>query len=134
MLACMVAPSATGSPLPIRVLAFGLHGHAHSVSVLADAGHVDLVLSHDERHDHDHGALQHREDLPPSLAEGDHVVHLAGADAIGAAPRRDAAPAVPPPAPWYAAPFPVPAVARILHPAAHPDGLGARHLCTVLRL
>ncbi len=124
---CTVTQSATGSPLRTGALAFGLHDHEHSVSILADRGHVDLVLSHDES-GHDHDAPP--PDGPRWLSESDHVVHLASDD--GEATLRRGA--VPPPTLSHAAPFPVPAVARIFLPAPEPRARGAHHLRIVLRL
>jgi hypothetical protein len=54
--------------------------HGHEVSVLADAGHVDLVLSHaaSEASDGMHAAERHIHPVPAS--EGAHVVHLTSSD------------------------------------------------------
>jgi hypothetical protein len=49
--------------------------HAHSISLAADAGHYDLVLSHEpaEPHEHAPGEPAH---AAHASARGDHVVHL----------------------------------------------------------
>jgi hypothetical protein len=122
-----------GSPLAIRALAF-LHGHEHAVSVHADAGHVDLVLSHGEDHDHAHDGHPQAAS-PRSLAERDHVVHLAGDDVIAATLRGGTAKPAPPPLPLsHEVSIPAPAVARVVRAAPEARARGAHHVRTVLRL
>jgi hypothetical protein len=64
---------------PARAVAIlASHGHGHEVSVVADAGHVDLVLSHVPKAHARHGAERHLHAVAAS--EGEHVLHLTGAD------------------------------------------------------
>ena len=62
--------------------------HGHEVSVLADAGHVDLVLSHATSaiSDGPHAAEQHLHSAPAS--GGAHVVHLTSSDLARDSTRR----------------------------------------------
>jgi len=58
-------------------LAAGFAGHGHELSLLGDAGHVDVVLHHGDRDDSTGTA-------GPDLGahDGDHVVHFATSDAV----------------------------------------------------
>jgi len=68
---------------------FLIHGHGHELSLLGDAGHVDLVLHHADRDDpvdaKGAGATSH---------DADHVVHFAVSDAARDGKTRIAAPPV----------------------------------------
>ena len=95
-LVCAATQPAAGSALLASALTLGLHGspHAHSVSIVAEEGHLHLVLSHDEGAHRDRGrALNH---YGPSFAESDHVFHMTGEDAAGVSPRRAALDQTPP--------------------------------------
>jgi hypothetical protein len=65
------------------------HGRGHELSLLGDAGHVDVVLHHGDR-----------DDPPGTLGagvgahDGDHVVHFAASDSAREGKRRVAAPPV----------------------------------------
>lgn len=65
-----------------------LASHDHQVSVLADTGHVDLVLSHAESHASEgpHAVEQHLHSLPAS--DGAHVFHLTSSDVARDSTRR----------------------------------------------
>ena len=83
LLACALAHPAFSSALLASAVTLALHGsaHAHSVELVADDGHVDLVLRHVERRPaerctapvHAHQHLSH--------GESDHVLHVASDDA-----------------------------------------------------
>ena len=81
-LSLLSAPSLAGA----HVL---LAPHGHQVSVRADAGHVDLVLSHTSSPVSEglHAAERH-----VHSAEGGHVVHLASGDAVRDSLRRGSDP------------------------------------------
>jgi hypothetical protein len=65
-----------------------LASHGHEVSVLADAGHIDLVWWHaaSEPSDGLHAAERHLHSAPAS--EGGHVVHLTSSDVARDSMRR----------------------------------------------
>jgi hypothetical protein len=71
-------------------LASLLHGHGHEVTLEADSGHLDLVLSHGASNASDglHAAERHLHTGP--APHGDHLVHLMSKDAVRDAVRRDA--------------------------------------------
>jgi len=96
MLVSAVTQPAAGSALLASAAVLGLHrsSHAHSVSVVAEEGHLHLVLSHDDRArgDHDHAPSP----SGPSFAEPDHVFHMTGDDAASATSRRVALDPTPP--------------------------------------
>jgi hypothetical protein len=100
-LACAGTQIAAGSALLMSTLALGFHAsdHRHSVSLVADEGHLHLVLSHDERGGQDPGGAWHHGDPTTSVSKGDHVVHLEDNDGVNTIRRADlavpaAAPAV----------------------------------------
>jgi hypothetical protein len=88
MLASTATQPAAGSALLASTLTLWFHEepHAHSVSVVAEEGHLHLVLSHDEGADGDHGGAPKHD--APSCAARDHVFHMTDADAASATPRR----------------------------------------------
>jgi hypothetical protein len=106
-LACACAQAISGAPLLVSALWLGLHpgDHAHSFALLADAGHVDLVLSHAGSEAHDHRGALHVEDPSGSFAQGDHVFHIAGGDGASTTARRDGLAAMPALASAIARPF-----------------------------
>jgi len=61
-------------------LALDASDHAHSISLFADEGHVDLVLSHEELGGHHPGGAHHHGDPRSATSERDHVFHLTTAD------------------------------------------------------
>lgn len=70
-------------------LALSAHGHGHALSLLADAGHVDIVFHHDaapDRHDR----------TSPGLCahEGDHLVHATTSESARDGARRTLPPAL----------------------------------------
>jgi hypothetical protein len=69
-------------------LASLFHSHGHDVSLLADSGHLDLVLSHatGDSPDDPHAAERHFHTA--SSSHGDHVVHLTSSDAVRDSMRR----------------------------------------------
>jgi hypothetical protein len=60
--------------------------HAHAVSLVAEEGHVDLVLSHEGRGDRDRAPAEHHGERAASTSGSDHVFHLR-VDATRTAPR-----------------------------------------------
>ena len=68
-----------------------VHAHGHEVSVLADSGHSDLVLSHaaSKVPDGSHAAERHLHAAPAS--QGAHVVHLTSSDLVRDSMRRGGA-------------------------------------------
>ena len=77
---------------PARALAIvASHGHGHQVSVVADSGHLDLVLSH-VANSEEHPLEHHLHALPDS--DSTHVMHLTSTDAGRDCPRRTAETAV----------------------------------------
>jgi len=133
VLACVAAQPATRGALLATALTIATHGshHAHSVSVVADEGHFDLVFSHHESGGHDHGDAPHGEDGTTSLDEGDHVLHLSGDDAAGAGSRRAGLDPAPPLAMAIAIRF---AVVPVSHLRAPPQARArsSDHLKTVV--
>jgi hypothetical protein len=104
MLLCALVQPAFSSALLASGVTLALHGraHAHSVALVADDGHVDLVLSHTDRERHDRGSHDHGNDLvhdDTRLAHGesDHVLHVASDEATRVSSRKlsiDPAPAI----------------------------------------
>jgi len=133
-LAWIGAQSAPGSALLASALTFGLqaNGHAHSVSLVADEGHLHLVLSHDRRGGRDQGAA-HDGDLAISTTQGEHVLHLTGDDSASSPSRR--AGVAPAPAATTLAVLTGPAPRWVLRPSPQPRARGSESLRTVfLRL
>ena len=131
-IACAAAQVAAGPALLASAITLGIQiaGHAHSVSLVPGAGHVDLVLAHAEEHHPDRTARH--DDLAASASGHSHVFHLAGDDTAGTAPRRASVPAATAVAPvalpmWSS---PIPARAGLEPRARSSDSLRA----SVLRL
>ena len=130
-LASAGAQLATGSATLASALTVGLHGigHAHSVAVFAEHGHLHLVLSHGERSERAHGSALHLDDPRFEFTEGDHVIHLDKSD--NATLRR----ATPDPAPALAVlVVSLPALAPGDHPVLPPEprARGVDYLKTVV--
>jgi hypothetical protein len=110
-------------------LGFQAHGHGHAVTLVADAGHVDVVLHHEgEPPGHAPG-----ESSPWAVGahDGDHVVHMASGDGSREGARR----AGPAHAALLLAPASlVPPAGPTLPPASTSDtaGTAAAHLRTVV--
>lgn len=119
-------------PGTLNALAWGHDGdgHAHGLSLERDAGHLDLVLTHDEGANCDRGNPEQGSWCPTS----EHVVHLTGDPASGESARRHA----PARAPLLATPLPASFTpARVLAPgrASSPHIRASEILrTTVLRL
>lgn len=62
--------------------------HGHDVSILADSGHVDLVLSHTANGASDERHLAEQHLHSGAVSEGGHVVHLTSADVLRDSMRR----------------------------------------------
>ncbi len=131
LLASAATQPAAGSVLLASALTLWLHGssHAHAVSVVAEEGHLHLVLSHDEGAERDHGhAPSHG---GPWFAGDDHVFHVTGDDAEVATPRR----AAPDPAPALAMAVALPSAptpARPSRPSPEPRARSSDLLRTVV--
>jgi hypothetical protein len=82
-LACALLQAAAAEPGLAGTLAFAHDGedHTHAVSIRSDAGHFDLVLSHEHPAGHASGAEGGGGERAGSCSEPDHVVHLGDADA-----------------------------------------------------
>jgi hypothetical protein len=134
MLACAAALPATGSPLLASMLTQALDDgdHAHSAFLVADAGHLDLVLAH-ESHPDEAGDDAAGANPPSSLSAADHVVHIAASEPVGTARRSFPAPT---PLLASAAPLlPATAVDWALRARSAPPPRGRAHLrSVVLRL
>ena len=109
MLACALVQPAFSSVLLASAVTLALHGrdHAHSVALVSDDGHLDLVLSHADRsedacrrepvHAHPHA----------SPVPADHVIHVASDDATSTRSRKLSIDTAPPlAAPIASLPFP----------------------------
>jgi hypothetical protein len=131
MLACAVERPVAGSGLLAAAWTLALHGHAHSLSVVAEEGHLHLVLAHDETAGHGHGGVPHRDDRTTSFSEGDHVFHLSGDDAASTAPRRAAPDPSPPLAAMAALHFDT-APVWLCRPSPEPRARASDHLKTVV--
>ena len=133
VLACAGAQVAPGSALLARLLTLGIHrgDHAHAVALVADQGHLHLVLSHGERGGHAHGGAPKHDDRQTSPSETDHVFHVAGDDAANRTPRRaDISPASPLAVAVSALPTPVPV--WVLRPSPEPHARSSDPLRTVV--
>jgi hypothetical protein len=86
-LACAGLEPATGLPLLLSALELRHGDHAHSLAVVSDVGHVDVVLSHTEDGHHEHDAVT-GEDLAPASSSSDHVYHITSSDLPNATQRR----------------------------------------------
>lgn len=92
-LAWVALAPATASPLVLSAFALA-HGHEHALTLMQDAGHVDLVLTHAADAGQGGALAPAREAPGASSSAGDHVVHLAG-DPASREPARRAAPSGP---------------------------------------
>jgi hypothetical protein len=121
-LALACAAGAQVAPAPgflASLLAHAIHGddHAHAVVLVADRGHLDLVLAHGAEEDHPHAGAPRDDDRHTPPSETDHVFHIAVDDAANTTPRRaDVSPAVP----LAVAAPPTPLLAWALRPSAEP--------------
>lgn len=89
MLAWAGTHSVAGSTLIASALALHAHDHLHSASLSREGDHVDLVLAHLEPHERGGSDPEPRHDPAAwSLADEDHVVHLASDDAPLSTSRR----------------------------------------------
>lgn len=132
-LVCAIAQSAIGLPLVAGALSLGAlaSDHAHAVALLSDGNHLDLVLSHGDGDAHDHGEAPPGHDHPASFSHSDHVVHITGADATNATPRR----AILDPAPVLSIACALPVVAALAsvpRSLLEPRGCGTDPLRTVV--
>jgi uncharacterized protein involved in copper resistance len=133
-LACAGTQVAPGSALLARLLALGIHGgdHAHAVALVADQGHLHLVLSHVERGDHAHGGGPHHDHRQTSPSETDHVLHIAGDEAANTTPRRAD---IPPASAVAVAALPSPVPVWVVRPSHEPHARSSDPLrAVVLRL
>jgi hypothetical protein len=89
-LACAAAQVETGPALFAGLLTHGIHrgDHAHAAALVADEGHLHLVLSHVEPAEPDHGGAPPHDHAPGSPDGADHVFHITGDDASNTTPRR----------------------------------------------
>ena len=87
-LACMGSRVAPASALVMGALTFGLHtdDHAHSVTLVMDEHHVDIVVTHPGPGD---DASHPHEETLASESDDTHVFHLIQDDAATTTPRRD---------------------------------------------
>lgn len=133
VLACAGAQVAPGGALLASALTLGLHAsdHAHSVALVADAGHLHLFLSHDERGRQDAGGASHPDDRATSAPERDHVVHLEDGESATPAARR-AAPAPAPPVATVVAVLPVPTPMWVPLPSPQPRARSSDSLRTIV--
>ena len=132
-LACALAQPATSHAGIAGALAFGHDGdgHTHAVTVEADSGHFDLVLSHGHAGDGTpidtgHGPVHSR-----SCSEPDHVVHLGNEEPSC----RSTRPLGPDAAPLTAIPFELPIAephARSLSRGSGPQSPAVSLLRTVV--
>jgi hypothetical protein len=128
MLACAAGQLVPG--LLTSALTLALHGHAHSVSVVAEDGHLHLVLAHDGPGGHEHRGVPDRDDRTTSFSERDHVFELSGDDAASTRPRRAAIDPPPLLAVTLAIHFDTPL--WLLRPSPEPRARSSEHLKTVV--
>ena len=130
--ACAGAQVAPGSAF-LASLTLGIHrsDHAHAVSLVADHGHLDLVLSHGERGGHAHGGGPQHDDRQTPSSEADHVFHIACDDAANPTPRRADIPPASPLA-LAVAPLPTPVPVWVLRPSPEPRTRSSDSLRTVV--
>ena len=118
--ACAAAVTSGSAPL-VSVLTLGLHkgDHVHSVRLVAEEGHLHLILSHDEGADRDPQGAGHHGVPATSTSESDHVFHLTSDDAANTSLRRAGfTPA--PAAAAVVAVLPAPTLRCLLHPSREP--------------
>lgn len=132
-LVCAGTQLASGSALLASLLTLGLHDsdHAHSVSLVADEGHVHLVLSHEEQGTHHSRNTSHHGDPATTASERDHVFHLTDDDAASTTRHRPGFE----PAPLLAAPvavFPASTPSWLLRASSEPRARSSDLLRTVV--
>jgi len=130
-LACAGTHGASGSALLASTLTLHASDHAHSVSLVPDEGHLDLVLSHDERGGHDQRVAWHHGDPAASASERDHVLHLTDDDTANTTPRRAGLAAVPAAATAVAM-LPAPTLLWVRHRSPDPRARSSDFLRTVV--
>jgi hypothetical protein len=104
------------------------HGHGHELSLLGDAGHVDVVLHHE-----DHGDATGAAGPRLDAHAGDHVLHLTASDTMREGKPRVATPVIALPVPVQIAPPKVSALALRDLPMAE-GGSAALLRSVVLRI
>lgn len=130
-LTCAGVEPATGLPLLVRVLELhGVGDHAHSLVVVSDAGHVDVVLSHAEDGHRDHAAAA-GVDLAPASSSSDHVFHITSSELLNATKRRADLAMLPAPTLRGALPF-APAVTGVERLSSAPHARTSDHLSTIV--
>lgn len=138
VLACAWVQLLPPSPVLVSLLMLAIHrsDHAHTVSLVADEGHLHYVLSHGERGAHAHQGAPHHGDRATPSSEKDHTVHVAGGDAHSATPRRVGHPSVSPSAVAVAfALLPTSSATSLLRRSPEPHTRSSDTLrATVLRL
>ncbi|TFG94042.1 MAG: hypothetical protein E4H11_07500 [Myxococcales bacterium] len=89
-LACAGTQLASGSALLASLFMHAIHrgDDAHAVALVADEGHIDLVLSHGESGEHAHAGAPPHGDRHTSPSETNHVFHLTADDGANTTPRR----------------------------------------------
>ena len=133
MLACAAVEPALGSPVLGSALRLVLHpgDHMHAVTLLSDAGHFDLVLSHGEDGSHEHDAATGAALASLPLSGDDHVFHLTGDDLLSATQRRLDLAAAAASVPAISVPWGI-VSARRLRAASAPRPRSADHLSTIV--
>jgi len=129
-LACAGAQVAPGAALLASALALHASDHAHSVSVVADEGHVHLVLSHDRRGHRDRASAGHHDERATATSERNHVFHFTDEDAAKTARRAGVAPALA--AVTAVAVMPGPTPLWVLLPSLEPRARSSGSLRTVV--
>jgi hypothetical protein len=129
-LACAGLEPATGLPLFVSALELHRDDHAHSLAVVSDVGHVDVVVSHAEDGHHERAAAA-GEDLAPASSDGDHVYHITSSDLPNATQRRVDLAMLPAPALRVALPF-APGMASAERGWSAPHACTFDHLSTVV--
>jgi hypothetical protein len=130
-LACAASQLAPGSAFLASLLTDAIHrgDHAHAVALVADEGHIDLVLSHGETDDAAHEDAPLHDDRHASSTETNHVLHITADDGANTTPRRaDIRPAATVAIAALPATVPIRVPALSLEPRAH----GADPLRTVV--
>jgi hypothetical protein len=134
VLACAGLQLAPESVLRAIALTLSLDAsdHAHSISLFADGGHVDLVLSHEELGGHHPGGAHHHGDPTSATSERDHVFHLTTADDAANTMSRRAGLAASPALATAIAVLPAPATLWLLHHSLEPRARSSDSLRTVV--
>ena len=113
-------------------LALDASDHAHSISLFADGGHVDLVLSHEDLGGHHPGNAHHHGDPTSATSERDHVFHLTTAGDAANTMLRRAGLAPSPALATAIAVLPAPATLWLLHHSLEPRARSSDSLRTVV--